>query len=133
MFMEKGNVVIAHTSRLLRGMLERAIKKSPSFYKNIQLVADLSDLPGIVDETRPTWMVVSLSTLEEEPAMVQQIMKSHPETNILGMTMDGSESVIWFLTIQEQELGKLTFPELVEVLKKESVHVNQAAVNRHEE
>lgn len=130
--MEKGNVVIAHTSRLLRGMLERAIKKSPRFFKNIQLVADLSDLPGVADERRPSWVVVSLSTLEEEPAMFQKIMKSHPETNILGMTIDGSESVIRFVTIQEQELGKLTFPKLVEILKKKSVLVKQTAGNRPE-
>lgn len=120
--MDAAQIVLANQSRLLRGMLERAINQTDDL-EIAEVVSEVSDLPDAVNRLAPHWVIVSLETLDDRSGMLKDILRDHPGTRILGMNIDGSESIVCYLTLQEEDLGELSLRKLMEILAEAQVQL----------
>lgn len=120
--MDAAQIVLANQSRLLRGMLERAINQIDDL-EIAEVVSEVSDLPDVVNRLYPHWVIVSLETLDDQSGMLKDILRDHPGTRILGMAIDGSESIVRYLTLREEDLGELSLRKLMEILADEQIQL----------
>ena len=118
--MEAAQIVLANQSRLLRGMLEWAINQTDDL-EIAEVVSEVSDLPEVVNRLHPHWVIVSLETLDDRSGMLKNILRDHPGTRILGMAIDGSESIVRYLTLREEDLGELSLRKLMDILEGEQI------------
>jgi DNA-binding NarL/FixJ family response regulator len=120
--MDAAQIVLANQSRLLRGMLERAINQTDDL-EIAEVVSEVSDLPHVVNRLGPHWVIASLETLDDRSGMLKDILRDHPDTRILGMAIDGSESIVRYLTLREEILGELSLRKLMEILADEQIQL----------
>ncbi len=118
--MEAAQIVLANQSRLLRGMLEWAINQTDDL-EIAEVVSEVSDLSEVVNHLHPHWVIVSLETLDDRSGMLKNILRDHPGTRILGMAIDGSESIVRYLTLREEDLGELSLRKLMDILESEQI------------
>lgn len=117
--MTQHRIVLANTSRLLRDMLKRIIHKSNDLAV-VQEVTDQRDLPTLIENIDPEWVIVSLSYDNGVPAWVNGYMAEHPSVRFMAVSTDGSKIKMRWLEIHEQELHGLSLNELIHILETKS-------------
>lgn len=113
---EVHGVILAYEHRLLRGMLERAIKKTPG----LQVVGEMTDpdrLQPLLDETGAHWVIVSLAPDGRLPDTVDTLLAAHRSVRILAVACDGSQAKVKGRGDREQVLDDLSLEELVAILR----------------
>jgi DNA-binding NarL/FixJ family response regulator len=118
--MTEQRIVLANGSRLLRDMLKRIIFKSD----NLEVVREVSDhreLPGVIENTHPEWVILSLSFDNGLPTWVDTYMTSHPSVRFLALAADGSKIKMKWLEVHEQELNGLSLADLITILENKPV------------
>jgi DNA-binding NarL/FixJ family response regulator len=118
--MEIHRVVLAHDSRLLRGMLRHVIDKAPG----LEVVGEISDLGllvSTVEKKNPHWAIVSLSRDGRVPEMADRVLDRCSSVSILAVTIDGSLAKIKGVARREQTLGHPSLEMLISVLVENSV------------
>lgn len=113
--MRANQVILANNSRLVREMLKHAINKNPCL-EVVDVIGNPSKLPKVVKKEEPRWVVVSLSPEGDLPQEVSKVLNHNTGINILGMTVDGSQAKLKYITAQEESLDKLTLHELIRIL-----------------
>lgn len=118
--MEMHRVVLAHDSRLLRGMLRHVIDKAPGL-EVVDEISDLRFLLSAVEKKRPHWAIVSLSRDGRVPEIADRVLNRCAAVSILAVTIDGSQAKIKRVARHEQILGHLSLEELISVLVENGV------------
>lgn len=113
--MEMHRVVLAHDSRLLRGMLRRVIDKAPGL-EVVEEISDLGLLLSTVEKKHPQWAIVSLSRDGRVPEIADQVLDTCSSVSILAVTIDGTLAKIKRVACREQILDHLSLEKLILVL-----------------
>jgi DNA-binding NarL/FixJ family response regulator len=119
--MSEQRIVLANGSRLLRDMLRRALFKSKSL-EVIQEVSDQRELHSVIENTKPEWVILSLSFDNGVPAWVDTYMAAHPSVRFMALAADGSKIKMKWLEVHEQELSGVSLSELIKILESKPVH-----------
>lgn len=114
--MPEQRIVLANASRLFRDMLKRIIYKSDNL-ELIREITDQRDLPSVIEQTDPEWVIVSLSYDNGVPAWVDGYMADHPSVRFMAVATDGSTIKMKWLEIHEQELNGLSLNDLIHILE----------------
>ena len=117
---EMHRVVLAHDSRLLRGMLKHVIDKAPGL-EVVDEISDLRLLLSTVEKKHPHWAIVSLSRDGRVPEIADRVLDRCSSVNILAVTIDGSLAKIKRVARREQILGHLSLEKLISVLVENGV------------
>ncbi len=118
--MPEQRIVLANGSRLLRDMLKRIMFKSDQL-EVVREVADQKELPSVIENTDPQWVIVSLSFDNVIPPWVDTFMVSHPSVRFMGFASDGSKVKMKWLEVHEQDLDELSLNELIHILESKPV------------
>jgi hypothetical protein len=117
--METHRIVLAHDSRLLRGMLRHAIDKAPG----LEVVGEISDLKlllSTVEKKDPHWAITSLSRDGRVPEIADRVLDECSSVSILAVAIDGSLAKVKGVARREQILGCLSLEQLISVLVENS-------------
>jgi DNA-binding NarL/FixJ family response regulator len=114
--MPEQRIVLANASRLLRDMLKRILDRSDKL-TIVHEVTDQKELPSVLEQTHPEWVIMSLAYDERVPAWVDTFMASHPSVRFMGFAMDGSKIKLKWLEVHEQELNSLSLNDLMQILE----------------
>ena len=118
--MSEQRIVLANGSRLLRDMLKRILFKSERL-EVVREVTDQKELPSVIENTHPQWVIVSLSFDNVIPPWVDNFMVSHPSVRFMGFASDGSKIKMKWLEVHEQEFDELSLNELIHILESKAV------------
>jgi DNA-binding NarL/FixJ family response regulator len=113
--MRSSRVVMAMESRLLRGMLCRAIGNAPG----LQVVGEVTDaaaLSSTVEATDARWVIVSIWPDDRLPEGLRSLLANHPALCLLGMAADGSQAKIRCAGCPEKILNSLSLDDLIATL-----------------
>jgi len=114
--MSAKNIILVFPSRLLRGLLERALGKA----ENIVVVGAISDpevLPNTVWETDIDWVVISSEGCLGLPKWLDEFANSHPSVCIIALTAKGSSVNINWLNNSDEEIRDISLEELITLLE----------------
>jgi DNA-binding NarL/FixJ family response regulator len=114
--MESQQIILANEPRLLRTMLRSVFEKAPGFQVAGE-IGDLKELPEVVGQTDPQWVIVSLWSSGRMPAVIASVLAEHPSVSILGIAPSGSDMVIKHANAPERPLADLTLERLFAVLR----------------
>lgn len=109
-------VILANRSRLLRGMLRRAVSRVPDL-EVVGEVDTLAALPPLVEQRSAHWVIVSLWPGEDLPDALASILEEHPTLCLMGMAVDGSRARIHCAGLPERTLPGLSLDEMLEALR----------------
>ena len=115
--MQISRVILANESRLLRGMLRRAIGRTAG----LQVVGEVTDpanLPDLLNQTVAQWVVVSIWPERLLPGTIRSLLASHSSLCILGMASDGSRAKIVCGDFVQEARDGLSLDDLVAILKR---------------
>ena len=119
--MPEQRIVLANGSRLLREMLKRILFKSDKL-EVIREVHDPRELPSLIEDTNPEWVIVSLAYDDSLPAWVDTFMAAHPSVRFMALAADGSKIKVKWLEVHEQDLESLSLDELLRLLESKPVN-----------
>lgn len=114
--MTEQRIVLANGSRLLRDMLKRIIFKSDNL-EVVREVTDQKELPSVIEQTNPEWVIVPLSFDNGVPAWVDHYMAHHPSVRFMALSTDGSKIKVKWLEVHEKELIGLSLNDLLHILE----------------
>ena len=116
--MPEQRIVLANTSRLLRDMLKRIIRRSTTL-RLLGEITDQKELPFLLESGRPAWVIVSLAYDNSVPAWVDAYMTAHPFMRFMALSADGSKIKLKWLESHEQELNGLSLYDLLQILENQ--------------
>ena len=108
-------IILAIHSRLLKSMLQRAIARIPT----LQVVGEVvvpSELSQMIEQTDAEWVVVSLTTEGQIPAIAGPLLSKHPSLRILAVANDGSQVKMKWVEPREEILDDLSLDDLITTL-----------------
>jgi DNA-binding NarL/FixJ family response regulator len=118
-------IVLANSSRLVRDMLEKAIKKTPG----LELVSNLENLaefPEALSQTGADWAIVLLPPDEQVPDLVREAINDHQAMRFLLMGVDGSHARMMWNEPHEVALEEKNLKELLGLLSQDQPERIQA-------
>jgi hypothetical protein len=115
--MQTNRVILANEPRLLRGMLRRALARTPGLEVASE-VTDLADLSPLVNRSEAQWVIVSIWPKGSLSGAVQSLITEHPALCILGMAADGSQARIICPGFTEETRHGLSLDDLIAILHK---------------
>jgi DNA-binding NarL/FixJ family response regulator len=121
----KKRIILANSSRLVRGMLERAIKKTPGL-ELVTNIENLTEFPEILRRTKADWAIVLLPPNEQIPDLVEKAINEHHSMRFLLMGVDGSHARMMWNAPHEVALNEKNLGELLELLRQDQPERIQA-------
>ena len=85
-------VAVANRPRLMRELILATITDQP----DIEVVAEIrdeSDIPRIVEETAPEFLIIALDSPDCQPTLCDSLLRSHPELKIVALSEIGRAHV----------------------------------------
>jgi len=116
--MQEQHVILAHGSRLLRGMLKRVIEKAEQL-KIVEEIVDISKLGHALDNNIPQWVIISLPPGGKLPEFVDNLIATHPSVRFLAISTDGHDIRMKWLKPQERLLSGLNLNELIGIMQRD--------------
>jgi hypothetical protein len=114
--MPEQRIVLANTSRLLRDMLKRIIHNT-SDLQLLEEIVDQRELPAVIENSHPEWVILSLPYDNEIPAWVESYIAEHPSVRFMAIASDGSKIKVKWLETHEQELDGISLHDLLHILQ----------------
>jgi DNA-binding NarL/FixJ family response regulator len=114
--MRSSRVVVAMESRLLRGMLCRAIGNAPG----LQIVGEVADSAALLSTVHATdagWVIVPMWPDGRLPEGLKSLLATHPAICLLGMADDGSQAKIRCAGCADRILDRLSLDDLIAALQ----------------
>lgn len=115
--MKTSRVILANEPRLLRGMLRRALARTPGL-QVVGEVTDLAELPSLARRCEAQWVVVSTGTEGRIPGAVEPLLVEGAPLCILGMAADGSQAKIVCTGSPEETRDGLSLDDLIAILQR---------------
>ena len=119
--MTKQRIILANSSRLLREMLNRILRKTDSL-KVVREISDQKELPDAIQQDDAEWLIMSLPEDEKMPEWVDVYMMEHPSLHILTVSPDGGRVRLRWLESHEEDLVDPSLDDLILVLEREPGH-----------
>ena len=91
-------VVVANRPRLMRELVLEAIAEQP----DIQILAEIqdeSDIPRIVDETHPDFLIIALDDSDERPDICDPLLRRFPEMKILALAPERNSCMFFWASL----------------------------------
>lgn len=117
-------IILANSSRLLREMLNRILRKTDNL-KVVREVSDQKDLPGAIQQDAAEWLIMSLPEDEKMPEWVDVFLMEHPSLHILTMSPDGSRVRLRWLESHEKDLVNPSLDDLILALEGDPGHARE--------
>jgi DNA-binding NarL/FixJ family response regulator len=123
--MEEQKIILADGSRLLRGMLKRAIRKAQGVYI-VDELETLDDIDEAINNSDPDWIILSLPHLSKTTQQIEHIITDHPDLRVIAVTYDGSQVQMKWMEKHEKFLNDLSLTELISILQGKEEELNAA-------
>ena len=94
-------VLIANSPQLLRELLVETISDQPDI-EIVGEVADEADLPQVVEQTHPEFVIVALEKHNRLPAVCHSILQQHPSLKIIAVAPDRNSSMFYWASLRVQ-------------------------------
>jgi DNA-binding NarL/FixJ family response regulator len=110
-------IVLVNDSRLLRGILKRAIQRD----HGLQVVAEVDDLAkfsSVIRQADVDWIILALPPGKPIPTIVDQALREQPKLNLLVMATDGSRVRMRWIEAHETDLDEKNLQELLAILRE---------------
>lgn len=120
------NVVLVIDSRLLRGILKRAIQHEDGL-NVVAEVDDLSKFNAVIDHAEADWIVLAQPQEKSIPEVIDQTLIKKQDLNLLIMAMDGSHVRLRRVETHETALDDKNLQELLSIMR--DVGVKKQLVN----
>jgi len=114
--MSTKNIILVIPSRLMRGLLKRALNKA----ENLVVVETISDpefLPNTLWEKDIDWIIVSSEDCHGLPEWIDEFVNSHPTVCIIALTAKGTSVNINWLNNTDEEIRDISLEELLTLLE----------------
>ena len=115
--MKTSRVILANEPPLLRGLLRRALARTPGL-QVVGEVTDLAELPSLASRYKAQWVVVSTGTEGRVPGAVESLLVDGSPLCILGMAADGSQAKIVCTGSPEETRDGLSLDDLIAILQR---------------
>ena len=123
--MKTKRIILANSSRLVRDMLEKAIRKTPGL-ELVSNIENLADFPEALRQTEADWAIVLLPPDEQIPDMVEKAINEHQSMRFLLMGVDGSHARMMWNEPHEVALDEKNLQELLGLLRQDQPERIQA-------
>jgi DNA-binding NarL/FixJ family response regulator len=113
--MSKQRIILANSSRLVREMLNRILRKT----ENLDIVQEVNNPNNLLielEETDAEWVVMSLPVDHTVPEWVDAFIVEHPHVRFMAVADDGSWVKTKWLESHEEELENLSLNDLIHIL-----------------
>jgi len=107
-------VAVANRPRLMRELILATITDQP----DIEVVAEIrdeSDIPRIVEETAPEFLIIALDSPDCQPTLCDSLLRSHPELKIVALSAERNFSMLYWASfdlhaakVEASEMGILS-------------------------
>jgi hypothetical protein len=111
------SIVLVNGSRLLRGILRRAIQRD-TLLRVVTEVDDLAKFSAVIEHVEADWIVLALPPGKSVPAIVDQTLRERPDLNMLVMATDGSRVRMRWIEAHETTLDEKNLQELLTILRE---------------
>lgn len=118
--MSTQRIVLVNGSRLLRGILKRAIERD----NNLSVVAEVDDhakISSVIKEVKMDWIILALHPQESFPETVDNVLRNQPQLKCLVMATDGSRVRMRWIETHETSLDEKDLEELLTLLRENEV------------
>lgn len=113
-------IVIGNHSRLVRGMLEKVIRKTPGL-EIIANVNDLAELPEVLERVDADWGIILLPPNGKVPNLVKKVVREQGSMRFLLMGVDGSHVRLMYNEPHEVTLDDKNLQDLLDLLLKNQI------------
>jgi response regulator of citrate/malate metabolism len=110
-------IVLVDGSRLLRGMLKRAIERDT----HLRVVAEVDEIKKfstVIRHANADWIFLILPPRKAVPEVINQTLRKHPELRMLVMSTDGSRVRMRWIETHETALDQQNLDEIMQILRK---------------
>ena len=108
-------IILVDGSRLLRGMLKRAIERDAG----LRVVAEVDDFrkfSTVVNQTDADWLFLTLLPQKPIPEIIDKALRERPSLNLMVMATDGSQVRMRWVETHEVSLDEKNLEEILSVL-----------------
>lgn len=116
-------IILVDGSRLLRGMLKRAIERDPQL--NVVAEVDKMDqFPSVIQHANADWIFLTIPPEKAIPEVVDHTLHEHPELRLLVMSTDGSRLRMRWIETHETSLDQKNLKEIMDILRENGEKVS---------
>lgn len=93
--MSKIRVLVANRPRLMRELVMATIADQPDI-EIMGEIADDADVPQVVAESRPDFVIIALDRADQRPALCDNLLAQYPDMKILALAPERNSSVFFW-------------------------------------
>ena len=116
-------IVLVDGSRLLRGMLKRAIERDLQLYV-VAEVDKMEKFPSVIQHANADWIFLMIPPGKTIPEIIDHTLQEHPELRLLVMSTDGSRVRMRWIETHETSLDQKNLKEIMNILRENGNKVN---------
>lgn len=116
-------IVLVDGSRLLRGMLKRAIERDPQLYV-VAEVDEMEKFPRVIQQADADWIFLTIPPENVIPEVINHTLREHPELRLLVMSTDGSRVRMRWIETHETSLDQKNLKEIIAILRENWTNVS---------
>ena len=113
--MSEHRIILANSSRLVREMLNRILRKTDNL-EVVQEVTNHKKLPTEIEKSDAEWVIMSLPIDSNMPEWVDTYIVNHPYVHFMAVASDGSWVKTKWLEYHEEKLNNLSLRDLIHIL-----------------
>jgi DNA-binding NarL/FixJ family response regulator len=113
-------IVLVNESRLLRGILKRAIERDPDLHV-VTEVDDYTKVSSVIENADIDWIVLALHPQESIPDVIDVVLRDQPDLRCLVMSTDGSQVQMRWIETHDTSLNEKSLDELLTILRESNV------------
>lgn len=110
-------IVLVDGSRLLRGMLKRAIERDDQLHV-VAEVDQINKFSSVIRLADADWIFLILPPRTPIPEVINHTLREQPELRLLVMTTDGSRVRMRWIEIHETTLDQKNLGEIMAILRE---------------
>jgi DNA-binding NarL/FixJ family response regulator len=93
--MEKIRVLVANRPRLMREVVLATISDQPDI-EVMGEITDDTDIGLVVEQSKPDFVIIALDSMDQRPALCDDLLARHPEMKILALAPERNSSVFFW-------------------------------------
>jgi len=115
--MSSQKIILVNESRLLRGILKRAIEQD----NDLHVVAEIDDytkITSVIENADVNWIVLALHPHKSIPDDIDALLRDRPDLRCLVMASDGSHVQMRWIETHDTSLNEKSLEELLTILRE---------------
>jgi hypothetical protein len=122
-------IVLVNESRLLRGILKRAIERDAGLHI-IAEVDSFAKFPSVIKRAKADWIILALPPGESVPEVVDKVLMEQTNMSLLIMATDGSRVRMRWIEMHESSLDENNLEEILTILREKKGKGTLERINR---